>query len=75
MIAFKARQSHLPGMTRFGQVVAALCFICVCTTVCASTLDASDTTGIALIYNTWLSVIGLQYQVNSERVCYCVIDG
>ena len=66
MIALEARQSHLPGIPRFGQVVAALCFIFICTAVGASTLDASDSTGIALIDNTWLSLIEFQHRVNAE---------
>ena len=66
MIALKTQQSHLPGITRFGRVMAALFFICICTTVCASTLDTEGTTGIALIDNTWLSLIEFQYQVNTE---------
>ena len=66
MIARKTQQSLPPGMTRFGQVVAALFFICICTAECASTLDAGDTTGIALIDNTWLSLIEFQHRVNAE---------
>ncbi len=66
MIALEARHYHLPGMTRFGQFVAAIFCICICTAVGASTLDAGDTTGIALIDNTWLSLIEFQYQVNTE---------
>ena len=53
-------------MTRFRQAVAALCFICIYTAVGASTLDASDSTGIALIDNIWLPLIEFQHQVNAE---------
>ncbi|MDP6653321.1 MAG: hypothetical protein QGF90_14635, partial [Gammaproteobacteria bacterium] len=34
--------------------------------MCASTIGTGGTTGIALIDNTWLSLIEFQYQVNTE---------
>ena len=66
MIPLKTQKLHLPGMTRFRQAVVILFFICISTAVCASTLGAGGTTGIALIDNTWLSLIEFQYQVNTE---------
>ncbi|SVD77241.1 uncharacterized protein METZ01_LOCUS430095, partial [marine metagenome] len=66
MIPLKTQKLHLPGMTRFRQAVVILFFICISTAVCASTLGTGGTTGIALIDNTWLSLIEFQYQVNAE---------
>ncbi len=66
MIALKTQKFHLPGMTHFRQAVVTLFFICISTAVCASTIGTGGTTGIALIDNTWLSLIEFQYQVNTE---------
>ena len=66
MIALKTQKLHLPDMTRFRQAVVTLFFICISTAVCASTIGTGGTTGIALIDNTWLSLIEFQYQVNTE---------
>ena len=66
MIALKTQKLHLPGMTHFRQAVVTLFFICISTAVCASTIGTGGTTGIALIDNTWLSLIEFQYQVNTE---------